>query len=105
MPRSLRSYVGSVRDLPLLRDRLEVLERDQRVLGEQMTRMSAAAAQLEAISAQLSSIHRTLEEADPQMAYEIITAVRDDVRTLIVEVTEQSNRVGAALVELHERTG
>jgi len=81
-----------------MRQRLEVLEKDHRLLVDQVARISAAAGHLEEISAQLSSIHRTLADADPQMAYEIITAVRDDVRSVLVEVTEQSNRVSAALV-------
>jgi hypothetical protein len=81
-----------------MRQRLAVLEKDHRLLVDQVARITAAAGHLEEISAQLASIHRTLADADPQMAYDIITAVRDDVQSVLVEVTEQSNRAAAALV-------
>jgi hypothetical protein len=38
-------------------------------------------------------MHRTLVDADPQMALEIVTSVRDDVRGLLVTVAEQANLV------------
>ena len=103
-----RSYLGSARDLPSIRQRLEVLEKDHRLLLDQvrldedrLAQVTAtandAASRLRDVSAQLESVHRTLAEADPQLAYEIITTVRDDVRSLLVEVTEQSNRASAVL--------
>ncbi len=42
-------------------------------------------------------MHQTLVDADPQLALEIVTAVRDDVRSLLIEVTEQLNARGLQL--------
>lgn len=42
-------------------------------------------------------MHQTLVDADPQLALEIVTAVRDDVRSLLIEVTEQLNTRGLQL--------
>jgi len=101
MASSVRYLLGTIRDLPTIRQRLELLEKDHHLLVNQVRvaegRLNEVTASLEIITAQVTSIHETLVEADPRMAYDIVTAVRDDVRNVLVEVTEQSNRVADAL--------
>jgi hypothetical protein len=99
----LRSAVASFRALPGLRHQVlaarreydqlvQQSRRDSQALAELTVRVSHAENQIAGILESIERMHQTLVEADPHMAYDIVTAVRDDVRALLVEVTEQANR-------------
>lgn len=98
----LRSFASALRHLPSTSRELITLGRDHRVLVEQMRRTETQLAELtqrmqrnedlaRGVSESVDRLHATLVEADPRQALDIVTAVRDDVRTLLVEVAEQAN--------------
>ena len=106
----LRSLLGSIKRLPATDRELRVLLRDHRQLVEQVRRdqqrledaehaLRHAAAQVQGVQEAVDRLHATISEADPQMAYDIVLAVRDDVRTLLVQLTEQANATSGALRE------
>ena len=108
-PSSFRLLMGNLRRLPSLGQELVVMAKDHRLLVEQVrrdeqrlnevaARLVAAEDQVRGIGESVDRLHQTLVEADPHMAYEIVTSVRDDVRSLLVEVTEQSNLARDQLV-------
>lgn len=107
----LRSFAAALAYLPRTRAELLTLSRDHQALVAQVRRFEERSAELlqrtehaEAIVAGLDAaverLHATLVEADPRQALDIVTAVRDDVRALLVEVAEQANlqrdRAGAS---------
>ena len=106
---TFRSLASTLRHLPSLRAQLVTLTKDQRVLVQQVRevedrlaemthRLQHAEDRANGVEEALARLHQTLVDADPQLAMEIVTAVRDDVRTLLVEVTEQANAASAALL-------
>lgn len=100
----LRSFAAAVRNLPAMRHELTVLTRDHRALVEQVRNAEALVAELaqrtrhaedgvRGVEESVERLHRTLVEADPRLALDIATSMRDDLRKLLVEVTEQANLV------------
>jgi len=101
--------VGTLRRLPTFTRELQLFLRDHAVLSEQVRRHEATILNhgerlvnlensVRGLSDSVDRLHQTMTEADPHMAYEIVTSVRDDVRSLLVEVTEQANEVRDRLV-------
>ncbi|MCC6226242.1 MAG: hypothetical protein IT195_07540 [Microthrixaceae bacterium] len=101
-PSGLRSFAAAIRHLATTRHEMIALARDQRALVQQVRdaeqtiddlaqRTRHAEDLVAGLDASVERMHRTLVESDPRMALDIATAVRDDVRTLLVEVTEQAN--------------
>lgn len=86
----LRATLGSLNALPDVNRRL--LEVEQ-TLSEVKSRVDAMAHQLE-------HLHARMEQADPQATLDIATGVRDSVRDLTVELTEQANRTSELLAEV-----
>lgn len=86
----LRATLGSLNALPNLNRRL--LEVEQ-TLAEVRVRVDVLAQQVE-------SLHARMEQADPQTALDVATGVRESVRELAVELTEQANRNSEVLAEL-----
>jgi hypothetical protein len=101
--------LSTLRRLPTFTHELQLFLRDHAVLSEQVRRHEATLLNhgerlvnvenhLRGLSEQVDRLHQTMTEADPHMAYEIVTSVRDDVRALLVEVTEQANQLRDRLV-------
>ena len=101
-PSRVRAYLSAARHLPSILQQSTHVARDHQLLTEQVRRDEDALRELtqrvghledrvaSAVAA-LDRMHQTLVDADPRMAYDVVTAVRDDVRSLLIEVTEQSN--------------
>ena len=98
----LRSLAVAIRHLPATSRELMALSRDHRTLVEQVRRTETQMNELSqrtrhtedvvrGVSESVDRLHATLMEADPRQAIDIATAVRDDVRALLVEVAEQAN--------------
>jgi len=98
----LRSLAAAIRHLPATSRELVTLGRDHRTLVEQVRRTESQLNDLsqrthhvenlvKGVSESVDRLHATLVEADPRQALDIVTAVRDDVRSLLVEVAEQAN--------------
>ena len=98
------TVTGTVRHLPTLCRELVVAARDHRMLVERVARdearLNEALSRLadvedvvRGLGESVDRMHQTLVEADPAMALDIVTSVRDDVRTLLVTVAEQANVV------------
>jgi hypothetical protein len=96
------TITGTLRHLPTLCRELVVVARDHRLLVERVNRDEAAVADalvrlanvediVRGLGESVDRMHRTLVESDPAMALDIVTAVRDDVRSLLVTVAEQAN--------------
>lgn len=89
---ALRGLLGRARSLyRLLRD--GDLVANAELLAELNQRTIALAHRVDHLTA-------VLDQADPQATYEIVVAVRDSVRDLAVELTEQANRTSELLAEL-----
>ena len=98
------TVAGTLRHLPSLFRELVVVARDHRLLVDRVSRdearLNEALVRVEhlenvarGLGESVDRMHQTLVEADPAMALEIVTAVRDDVRSLLVTVAEQANLV------------
>lgn len=102
--RGLRATLSSLRAANETRARVTALERREQVNAETIEALRAGLAsvadladQVEALRHRVDGLHQALVDADPQMSLDIVTAVRDDVRRLLVEITEAHNRAAAAI--------
>jgi hypothetical protein len=84
----VREFLASLKASPETRRRTGDLERDHRVLLATVRELQD---QVEGLHRSIERMHQTLADADPQLALDIVTQVRDDVRGLMIEVTEQLN--------------
>ncbi len=91
----MRERVRSI----LGRDRLEIVEQAARqattlcrLQAERLEaleqRVAALAAEAAKVQARVDQLEETLVAADPAMTRHIVTAVRDDVRRLVIEVNQ-----------------
>ena len=86
----LRATLGSLNALPNLNRRLLEVEQT----------LSETTVRVDALSQQVESLHARMEQADPQATLDIATGVRDSVRELSVELTEQANRTSDVLAQV-----
>ncbi len=93
---------GRLRELPVVLRRLYRLTRDIDVIAD-----AALLAELNqrtiAITHRIDHLSAVLEQADPQATLDIVIAVRDSVRELTVELTEQANLTSELLANLAEQ--
>jgi hypothetical protein len=85
-----RATMGALRTLPDVHRRLNRLE-------AQLTEVDQRSL---ALAHQVDHLHRLLEQVDPQGTHNIVVGVRDSVRELAIELTEQSNLTSELLAEL-----
>jgi hypothetical protein len=93
MSNRLVSTLRALRSLPSLRERVDALSDRVATLSastEQAARQAERAAHL------AEEAHQALVRADPQQALDIVTATRDELRRLSVDLTEQMNRLSQA---------
>jgi hypothetical protein len=88
----LVSALKALRSVPALRERVDVL-------GDRVASLAAtaerAADHAEAAARLAEDAHQALVRADPAQALDIVTATRDELRRLSVDLTEQLNRLSA----------
>lgn len=85
LPSRLRRLYRLLRDVDVVADAELLAELNQRTI---------------ALAHRVDHLTAVLDQADPQATYEIVVAVRDSVRDLAVELTEQANRTSELLAEL-----
>jgi hypothetical protein len=84
----LRSFAAAIMASDQTRRRTSDLERDHRML---LATVHELQEQMGSVHRSIERMHQTLADADPQLSLEIVTQVRDDVRALMIDVTEQLN--------------
>ncbi|MCP4435907.1 MAG: hypothetical protein GY812_10505 [Actinomycetia bacterium] len=95
-----RATLGALKQLPDVHRRVLRLE-------EQAAHDTALLAEVNqrtlALSHQVEHIESLLSQVDPQATNDIAIGVRDSVRELSIELTEQANRTSELLAQLSER--
>jgi len=86
MANQLLSTLRALRSLPAMRERLDALA----------DRVATLSATTERAAAMAEEAHRALSGADPRQALDIVTATRDELRRLSIDLTEQMNRLSQA---------
>lgn len=86
MANRLVSTLRALRALPTLKERVDALA----------DRVAALASTAEHAAAMAEEAQRALAGADPREALDIVTATRDELRRLSVDLTEQVNRLSEA---------
>ncbi len=88
----IRATLGSLEALPSLNRRLLATE----------SAVQEHAVRIDTLTHQVEQLHNLLEQIDPQGTHDIVLGVRDSVRQLSIELTEQANQTSDLLSELSE---
>jgi hypothetical protein len=98
-----RAALGTFRAFPTLNRRVLRLE-EQASQAANVALLEELNQRTVALSRQVEHLQSLIEQAEPQTTLDIVTGVRDQVRDLAVELTDQANRTSALLASLsHER--
>ena len=97
MSDKLRALMGAIRAFPTVGRSIHALEAQA---SQSHARLEALEQRALAQSHQIEHLYSLLEGADPQETREIVVGVRDAMRSLSVELTEQANQTSTALKQL-----